>query len=231
MQVSAAPALALIQTPSVAIPTATAVDEQGEAQPKEQQTSASQSTKAQIASTLTEQEVKQVQELKARDREVRAHEAAHLAAAGSLATGVSFTYQRGPDGVQYAVGGEVGIDTSTVAGDPEATLAKAQRIRAAALDPAEPSAQDLRVAAQAAQHAVQARAEIGQQQRAESEEASEAIEEVRDSVASDSTEETGDSTQSDKSSNDIAARQAQIFADNDAAVNDDRPEAILDLIA
>ena len=99
------------------------------------------------------------------------------------------------------------------------------------MDPAEPSAQDLRVAAQAAQLAVQARAEIGQQQRAESEEASEAIEEVRDSVASDSTEETGDSTQSDESSNDIAARQAQIFADNDAAVNDDRPEAILDLIA
>ena len=148
-----------------------------------------------------------------------------------MATGVSFTYQRGPDGVQYAVGGEVGIDTSPVAGDPEATLAKAQRIRAAALAPAEPSAQDLRVAAQAAQLAVQARAEIGQQQRAESEETSEAIEEVRDSAASDSTEETGDSTQPDETNNDIAARQAQIFADNDAAVNGDRPEAILDLIA
>ena len=115
MQVSAAPALAPIQTPSIVKPTATAVDEQGETQQKEQQPSASKSTKAQIASTLTEQEVKQVQELKARDREVRAHEAAHLAAAGSLATGVSFTYQRGPDGVQYAVGGEVGIDTSPVA--------------------------------------------------------------------------------------------------------------------
>ena len=166
MQVSAPPALAPIQTPGVVKPTA--VDEQGETQPKAQQLSANQSAKAQIASTLTEQEVKQVQELKARDREVRAHEAAHLAAAGSLATGVSFTYQRGPDGVQYAVGGEVGIDTSAVAGDPEATLAKAQRIRAAALAPAEPSAQDLRVAAQAAQLAIQARAEIGQQQRAES---------------------------------------------------------------
>ena len=231
MQVSAAPALAPIQPPGVVKPTATAVDKQGEAQPNAQQTSANQSTKAQIASTLTEQEVKQVQELKARDREVRAHEAAHLAAAGSLATGVSYTYQRGPDGVQYAVGGEVGIDTAPVAGDPEATLAKAQRIRAAALAPAEPSAQDLRVAAQAAQLAVQARAEIGQQQRAESEEESEAIQEVRDSVASDSTEETGDNTQSDEANNDIAARQAQIFAENDAAVNDDNPEAILDLIA
>lgn len=226
MQVSAAPALAPIQTPGVVKPTA--VDEQGETQPKAQQLSANQSAKAQIASTLTEQEVKQVQELKARDREVRAHEAAHLAAAGSLATGVSFTYQRGPDGVQYAVGGEVGIDTSAVAGDPEATLAKAQRIRAAALAPAEPSAQDLRVAAQAAQLAIQARAEIGQQQRAESEAAAEAS---RDDVDPTSTEETNDSTQSGEPNNVQAARQAQIFAENDAAVNDDSPEAILDLIA
>ena len=54
---------------------------------------------------------------------------------------------------------------------------------------------------------------------------------MRDSVASDSTEETGDNTQSDEANNDIAARQAQIFAENDAAVNDDNPEAILDLIA
>jgi len=45
--------------------------------------------------------------LKARDREVRAHEAAHTAAAGSLAKGgPSFTFQRGSDGRLYAVGGE-----------------------------------------------------------------------------------------------------------------------------
>jgi len=229
MQVIAAPALAPIQVPGVVKPTA--VDQQGESQPKWQQISASQSTKAHIPSILTEQQVKQFQELKARDREVRAHEAAHLAAASSLAPGVSCTYQRGPDGVQYAVGGEIRIHTTPVAGDPEATLAKAQRIRAAALAPARPSAQDLRVAAQAAQLAVQARVEIGQQHRAESEEASEANEEVRDSVASDSTEEIGDSTQSDEANNDIAARQAQIFSENDDAVNDYRPEAILDLIA
>jgi hypothetical protein len=52
--------------------------------------------------------------LKARDREVRAHEAAHSAAAGSLAKGdPSLTFQRGSDGRLYAVGGEVNIDTST----------------------------------------------------------------------------------------------------------------------
>ena len=68
---------------------------------------------------LSPGEKKQVQKLKNRDREVRAHEAAHLAAAGPYATrGASFSYQKGPDGRQYAVGGEVGIDSSEVPNDP-----------------------------------------------------------------------------------------------------------------
>ena len=101
---------------------ATEVGEKDATKPGEQQRTESEFNKAQIASTLSEQELKQVQELKTRDREVRAHEAAHLAAAGSLAIGgASYSYQRGPDGVQYAVGGEVSIDTSAVEGDPEAT--------------------------------------------------------------------------------------------------------------
>lgn len=100
-------------------------------------------------------------ELSARDREVRAHEQAHVAAGGALITsGPSYTYQTGPDRRRYAVGGEVGIDTSPVRGDPEATLDKAARIVAAALAPAQPSAQDYRVAGQAQQMAGQARVEI-----------------------------------------------------------------------
>ncbi len=103
-------------------------------------------------------------ELKARDREVRAHEAAHSAAAGSLTTGgPQFTYQRGTDGRLYAVGGEVNIDTSAVAGDPQATIQKAQRIRAAALAPANPSAQDRSVATQATRLEAQARQEMQQE--------------------------------------------------------------------
>lgn len=109
----------------------------------------------------------ELQELKARDREVRAHEAAHAAAAGSVATsGPNFTFQRGPDGRQYAIGGEVNIDTSPVPGDPEATIQKAQTIRSAALAPANPSAQDRAVAAQASQLEAQARREL-QQERTE----------------------------------------------------------------
>jgi hypothetical protein len=105
-----------------------------------------------------------IAELSARDREVRAHEQAHVAAGGELITsGPSYTYQTGPDRRRYAVGGEVGIDTSPVQGDPEATLDKAARIVAAALAPAEPSSQDYRVAAQANQMAAQARVELAQQ--------------------------------------------------------------------
>lgn len=102
-----------------------------------------------------------IAELAARDREVRTHEQAHVAAGGELITsGPSYTYQVGPDRRRYAVGGEVGIDTSPVRGDPEATLDKAARIAAAAMAPAQPSAQDRRVAAQAGQMAAQARLEI-----------------------------------------------------------------------
>jgi SprA-related family len=98
--------------------------------------------------------------LKSRDREVRAHESAHQAVGGQYAGAVSYTFQRGTDGAQYAVGGEVSIDTAPVEGNPEATIAKMQTVRAAALAPAEPSAQDQAVAAQAMQLMLQARAEL-----------------------------------------------------------------------
>lgn len=112
---------------------------------------------------ISEQELQQLRTLKTRDLVVRAHEAAHLAAAsGIVIGGASYSYQRGPDGAQYAIGGEVSIDTSKVAGDPNATLQKAQQIQAAALAPTQPSAQDRTVAARAAQMAIEAKAEISQ---------------------------------------------------------------------
>lgn len=115
---------------------------------------------------LTDAEQQQVRELARRDREVRAHEAAHSAAAGRYARGgASYDYERGPDGRLYATGGEVKIDTSPVAGDPQATIEKARVIRAAALAPAQPSAQDRTVATKATQMAAQARAELLTQQQ------------------------------------------------------------------
>ena len=103
---------------------------------------------------------RRVEELKSTDRAVRAHEAAHMAAGGSLVTsGASFSYETAPDGQRYAVAGEVGIDTSK-GRTPEETLGRAQQIRAAALAPADPSGQDRAVAAAASQMAADARAEI-----------------------------------------------------------------------
>jgi hypothetical protein len=111
---------------------------------------------------LTPEQQAQIDKLKAADTRVRQHEQAHLAAAGGLATsGPAYTYQRGPNGVNYAVGGEVQIDTSPGA-TPQETIARARRIQAAALAPADPSGQDRGVAARAAQMERDARVELEQ---------------------------------------------------------------------
>lgn len=107
----------------------------------------------------------ELQELKKRDQEVRTHEQAHMAMGGQHAGAVSYEYQTGPDGVRYAVGGEVPIDVSEVADDPQATLEKMMLIQRAALAPAEPSSQDRQVAAQAGQKAAQAINELAEQDR------------------------------------------------------------------
>jgi len=118
---------------------------------------------ADAATELTPEEKRQVAELKKRDREVRAHEQAHRAAGGAYTGSASYTYQTGPDGKRYATSGEVPIDASPVPGDPKATIAKMQQVRRAALAPAQPSAQDRRVAAQASQIEREARAELTRQ--------------------------------------------------------------------
>lgn len=122
------------------------------------------------AKSESDQQQSEIAELKARDREVRAHEAAHLAASGGYARGgANFTYVRGPDGVLYATGGEVQIDTSPVSGDPEATIRKAETIRRAALAPANPSDQDRRVAAMATRMVLNAQMEVALQSRRDAE--------------------------------------------------------------
>jgi hypothetical protein len=121
-------------------------------------------------SELSQEEKAKLDKLRARDQEVRAHEAAHKAAAGSHARGsAQFTFEEGPDGRRYAVGGEVSIDTSKISGDPEATIRKAQTIRRAANAPAQPSGQDRNVAAQATQMESEARRELAESQKTESE--------------------------------------------------------------
>lgn len=105
----------------------------------------------------------EVEELKSRDREVRTHEQAHAATGGQYAGAPRYEYTQGPDGRRYVTDGEVSIDISE-AKSPEQTLRKMEQVRAAALAPAQPSAQDLKVAAEASQKAIEARAEIAREQ-------------------------------------------------------------------
>lgn len=114
---------------------------------------------------LTESQQQQVQSLKLRDLHVKMHEAQHMAAAGAYARGgPSFIYTTGPDGKPYAVSGEVLLDTSPVPDNPEATIRKAQIIRAGALAPADPSGADRSVAAAATRMENEARAELEKKQ-------------------------------------------------------------------
>ena len=113
---------------------------------------------------ISPEDKKQIAQLKKQDAEVRRHEQAHMAASGSFGKGApTFEYKKGPDGKQYAVGGHVEIDTAEVEGDPEATLKKARVIRQAALAPKEPSAQDQKVAREAAQMAQKAERQLQEQ--------------------------------------------------------------------
>lgn len=114
---------------------------------------------------LSDEDKRLVRELQKRDQEVRAHERAHKTAAGGLARGAAtYTYQIGPDGKRYAIGGEVHIDTSP-GSTPEESLEKARRIKSAASAPSEPSAQDHSVASDAARLEAEARKELQENRR------------------------------------------------------------------
>jgi len=116
------------------------------------------------------EELAVINELKRTDREVRAHEAAHVAAGGQYVQGgASFEYKTGPDGKRYAVGGEVQIDTSEVPDDPQATIEKMEVVKRAALAPKNPSSQDRSVAAAANRAQAQARIELQTEKKEESE--------------------------------------------------------------
>lgn len=154
---------------------------------------------------LSQEEIAKLTKLKARDVEVRAHEQAHLSAAGGFATGgASFSYQKGPDGQSYAVGGEVGIDLSEES-DPNATIQKMQTIKRAALAPASPSSTDRQVAAQAEVKESLARQEVLQEQQQQLLHASEG------SVTSPEPKET-QSTTNNNVSGSISSLKASISA-------------------
>ena len=97
---------------------------------------------------LSEDEKRLVKDLQARDSEVKTHESAHQAAGGGMTGAASFTYQIGPDGKMYAIGGEVSISTPS-SSSPEEAIKNARTLAAAAMAAGDPSPQDFAVAASA----------------------------------------------------------------------------------
>ena len=112
-----------------------------------------------------EQQQAQIDELKARDTEVKAHEHAHASVGGQYAQSPSFKYEKGADGQRYATDGEVQIDVSIVPGDPLATINKMKQVYAAAMAPVDPSSADIRVAAQALQKMNEAKAKLAEERQ------------------------------------------------------------------
>ncbi len=163
-----------------------------------------------------EQEQQQVRQLESRDAEVRAHERAHSAAGGDLAGAPRYDYERGPDGQNYAVGGEVSISVGEVEGDPEATLEMARQVRRAALAPAEPSNQDRRVAARAAQIELDASQQLVEQKRNEMLAEEQAAIEARDQREADAKAQEERDREREQERDQIAATENQYSAQKSA---------------
>jgi hypothetical protein len=115
---------------------------------------------------LTPEEQAEVVKLVARDREVRQHEARHMAMAGGMGGGIQYEYEMGPDGKRYAVGGHTRIAVST-GGTPEDVIATAQQLRSAARAPGEMSSQDMAVLASANEMEAEARQKLAEKRAEE----------------------------------------------------------------
>lgn len=154
---------------------------------------------------LDASEQQYVRELAAIDANVRAHEAAHIGAgAGVVSGGASFGYTRGPDGKMYATSGEVPISIKE-GRTPEETISNARQVISAAMAPADPSPQDYKVAASAAQMESQAKSEQARE-RAEEMKGQLESKETQDSKESDS---NLTSTKDFESKNNDIASQSQ----------------------
>jgi len=106
-----------------------------------------ESEKSKPDNELSQDEKVLLNKLQARDSEVRSHESAHQSG-GASTGGASYTYQQGPDGKMYAIGGEVSVSMPS-GSTPEETIQNAQAVIAAAMAPSDPSGQDFAVASSA----------------------------------------------------------------------------------
>lgn len=143
---------------------------------------------------LSEAEKQYIEKLKEREEHVKRHEQAHISAGGDLVRGgANYHYKMGPDGKRYIVGGNVMIDTSSASGNPEKNIAKAQKIKQAALAPADPSPTDRQVVAQASKMEQEARAELEKEKQEERQESSEKILKLTEATSKNKSYEDNDS--------------------------------------
>lgn len=164
---------------------------------------------------LTEEEQAELQDMKRRDEEVRVHEQAHQSAGGQYASAPHYEYENGPDGKRYVTDGSVNIDVGEES-DPQATIDKMQVVKRAALAPAQPSAQDRRVYAEASQKEAEARRELNEQRQEEAaaaqgqgQEQSQAASATGSNAASTSGATGTNATGNNTTGNVIGSRQAQ----------------------
>lgn len=87
-----------------------------------------------------------LEKFKKTDANIRSHEQIH-ASIGHTTTPIAYTYQQGPDGKMYAVGGSVKLDTS-IPKDPKAALFKLDQLQKAASAPVDSSGSDNQISAQ-----------------------------------------------------------------------------------
>ncbi|MBA6391610.1 hypothetical protein H4J38_12615 [Colwellia sp. BRX10-3] len=166
----------------------------GSVESKQGQETSSRSQKS-STEALAEKEI--IRSLESRDKEVRNHERAHASVGGAYTGAPTYAYETGPNGKKYAVEGEVSVDLTPIAGDPKETIAKMNKVQAAALAPANPSSQDIRVAASASAIILEAQAELINANAENTEETPKAVNLFRDKdlLQSDVSFESNESSQ------------------------------------
>ncbi len=99
-----------------------------------------------------------LEKLKARDSLVRGHETAHIMAAGGQTAGpAQYTYQTGPDGRPYAIGGSVNIAVVSSPVNDEDAARQAETARRAATANGGMSLRDMQVAMRATELSARAK--------------------------------------------------------------------------
>ncbi|MDQ7045561.1 MAG: putative metalloprotease CJM1_0395 family protein [Sulfurimonas sp.] len=130
---------------------------------EEEEKKVAEAKKETLTDKLSPDEERLVNDLQSRDSEVKTHEAAHQSAGGGMTGAASYTYQQGPDGKMYAIGGEVSINMPS-GSSPQETIANARQVAASAMAAGSPSPQDHAVAASARVMEMKAQQQLAKEQ-------------------------------------------------------------------